>query len=160
MIIIDKYRKEIDDKGRIVIKSEEESSCPICVGSLKVIGSRERRMKNTIDDVEILVIRRLRCRTCRKIHHELPDILIPYKRHCTDTIEAVINNNEACCEISTERRIRAWWATMLLYFENILASLKIKYGMEFSAKTAPREIVRALVNLNLWVHTRTVSLSD
>jgi hypothetical protein len=159
MIAINKYRKVLDSKGRIIIKSEEENACPICAGILKVIGIRERKSRNINEDIEILVIRRLRCKTCNKIHHELPDILIPYKRYCADTIEAVINKGEICCELSTERRIKLWWATILLYFENILASLKIKYGLEFSIKTAPREIVRVLVNLNLWVHTRSVSLS-
>ncbi|MCF8567984.1 DUF6431 domain-containing protein [Alicyclobacillus tolerans] len=34
-----------------------------------------------------LIIRRLQCRDCKKIHHELPDILVPYKRHESASIE-------------------------------------------------------------------------
>jgi hypothetical protein len=27
---------------------------------------------------------------CRRIHHELPDKLVPYKRHVSESIEAVV----------------------------------------------------------------------
>jgi hypothetical protein len=95
------------------------------------------------------------------IHHELPDIVMPYKRHCADTVERVIAGNtaEVCCEESTIRRIRAWWAALSLYFERVLASLHEKYGVLFSAKSAPREIVLAVANAHLWVHTRPAFLS-
>ena len=161
MIIISNYRKEQDEKGVIKILSEEKCICPICSGELKALGRRKRVVINAEGNKEKLSIRRLRCTICRKIHHELPDYVIPYKRHCVETIENIINGNteDVCCDFVTEYRIRSWWVSILLYFEKILASLKIKYEMEFSAKTAPREIIRALVNSNLWVHTRSAMMS-
>ena len=157
MIIITCYRKERDERGRIRIISEEESICPICIGHLKVIGIRKRIVINTAGDKEKLIIRRLRCRTCHKIHHELPDYVIPYKRHCSETVESIINGGaeDICCDFVTEHRIRSWWATVIVYFEKVLASLRTKYGMTFPDDPTPREIVRALTNTNLWVHTRT-----
>ena len=162
MIIISKYKKEQAEKDIIKIVSEEKSVCPICSEELKVLGRRKRVVINTDGNKEKLSIRRLRCSLCRKIHHELPDCVIPYKRHCVETIENIITGNteDICCDFVTEHRIRSWWMTIKLYFEKILASLKIKYGVELSANTAPREIIRALVNLNLWVHTRSAMMSN
>jgi hypothetical protein len=60
------------------------------------------------------------------------------------------------CENNTIRRIKAWWAASVLYIGSILASLREKYGAVFSPEPALKEIVRAVVNANLWVHTRSV----
>jgi len=157
MIIITYYRKELDTRGRIRIISEEESVCPICNGNLKVIGVRKRTVINAAGEKEKLIIRRMRCKPCRKIHHELPDYVVPYKRHCAETIESIITDKteDVCCDFVTEYRIKTWWATILMYFENVLSSLQIKYGAVFSTNSTPREIIRAITNTNLWVHTRT-----
>lgn len=87
--------------------------------------------------------------------------MVPYKRHCIETIEAIITGDagEVCCEESTIRRIRAWWAACQLYLESVIASLREKYVVAFSAIPAPREIVRAVVNAHLWVSTRSACLS-
>ena len=95
------------------------------------------------------------------IHHELPDIVVPYKRHCTETEEKVIAGDvgEVYCEESTMRRIRAWWSACRLYFESVLASLRKKYGNVFSTECAPREMIYAVANAHLWIHTRSAFLS-
>ena len=109
----------------------------------------------------MLIIRRLRCKGCRVIHHELPDIVIPYKRHCAETVEAIISGETEgrVCEESTIRRIKAWWTACLLYFESVLTSLREKYGIVLSGQSAPSKIVRAVVNAHLWLHTRSAFLS-
>jgi hypothetical protein len=63
------------------------------------------------------------------------------------------------CEQGTIHRIRAWWASCFLYFKSIMASLREKYGTMFSHNPAPKEIIRAVANANLWVHTRSAFLS-
>ena len=157
MIIVIQYRKERADDGRIYIRSEEDNMCPICIGVLVVIGVRDRMVTDSSGVIETLVIRRLRCKNCRKIHHELPDMIIPYKRHCAETIESIIGGEVAdiCCDFVTERRIRTWWAAFNVYFRGVKASLQMKYGVNFPNVPTPREIVRTVVNTNLWVHTRT-----
>ena len=42
-----------------------------------------------------LVVRRLRCmnENCRRIHHELPDVVVPYKMHTAATFEKIIAND-------------------------------------------------------------------
>jgi hypothetical protein len=133
----------------------------VCGGELRVIGTRKRKVIDK-DGVEItLVLRRLRCGTCRKIHHELPDRVVPYKRHSAETIEEIVAGRAdgVNCEESTVRRIKRWWEAYQLYFKSILASLREKYETEFSVSPTPKEIVRAVVNANLWVHTRSAFLS-
>ena len=164
MVIITNYREERDEAGIIYIISEEEVVCPICVGILKVIGSRGRGQNDSAGNKEMLIIRRLRCQTqtCRKIHHELPDRVIPYKRHCAETVEKIVSGDvdDVCCDFVTESRIRAWWAGMYAYFHSVLVSLQVKYGALFSSCPTPREIVRAVVNANFWVHTRSASMRN
>jgi len=157
MIIIKEYRKERRADGRIYILSDEYSVCPLCHGVFIVIGVRDRKLTDATGYKEILVIRRLRCSCCLKIHHELPDMVVPYKRHCAETIESVIVGevDDVCCDFVTEYRIKRWWAAFRMYFENIRTSLRMKYGTVFSTNPTPREIVRAIANTNLWIHTRT-----
>ncbi|MCL2165462.1 MAG: DUF6431 domain-containing protein [Oscillospiraceae bacterium] len=111
---------------------------------------------------ETLIIRRLRChtQTCRRIHHELPDRVIPYKRHCAETVEKIVSGDvdDVCCDFVTESRIRTWWDGLYMYFKGVLVSLQMKYGVVFSSRLTPREIVRAVVNANYWVHTRSASM--
>jgi len=91
----------------------------------------------------------------------LPDMIIPFKRHCADTYEKVIAGDalDVCCDDNMIRRIKAWWAACYLYFESVLASLRGKYGTVFSTPLAPKETIRAVVNANLWIHTRSAVLS-
>lgn len=162
MVVINRYQMKRGYGKKYYIRNGEVIACPICGGSLEVIGSRKRKPIAGGGKVITLIIRRLRCKTCRKIHHELPDIVMPYKRHCTKTIEKIIASEateEVICEESTIRRIKAWWAAYRQYFESILTSLGEKYGVIFAANPKPREVVRAVANANLWIHTRSAFLS-
>lgn len=164
------------------VRSAEQIPCPCCGGSLKVIGSRERKYINGLGEVNILVIRRLRCRECNKIHHELPDILVPYKRHGSENIEAVIVRSyelTVAADESTISRWRNWFLQQQDYFLGVLVSIAIRYQEEsveglsnFQGSALQRirdlvgdapgwlkRIVRPTVNLNLWVHTRIAFMS-
>ncbi|MGI6413412.1 MAG: DUF6431 domain-containing protein [Syntrophomonadaceae bacterium] len=82
-------------KKEFFVRSAEQSLCPCCSGHLKVVGSQKRTCITGLGEKRILIIRRLGCTQCRKIHHELPDKLVPYKRHVRDSIEAVVNEDPA-----------------------------------------------------------------
>ncbi len=157
MVIISKYRFGRRRGMKFHVQSQEIRSCPICGNKLSVIGTRKRGIVNNEATIITLVIRRLRCKYCRAIHHELPDKIIPYKRRCAETVEKIIEGDTAgiSCENSTIRRIKAWWLAHRLYFEGVLTSLSEKFGAVFSERPAPKEIVRAVVNANLWIHTRS-----
>lgn len=100
-----------------------------------------------------LVIRRLRCERCKRIHHELPDCIVPYKRHCRETIEAVIRGNRDVvpCSDGTMRRIIIWWKMVAEYYKNVLKSLEEKHKVKFGNPPAFKEIVRAVVNTHSWI---------
>lgn len=101
MIIIAEYSliPDENDSSKYFVKSKEKGICPICLGeALKVIGSRNRSAINSKGEDLIIVIRRLKCACCKKNYHELPDILVPYKRYLSLCVEAIIDNqsNGAC----------------------------------------------------------------
>jgi uncharacterized membrane protein len=91
----------------------------------------------------------------------LPAIIVPYKRHSAETIERLVEGDTEglVYENSFLYRIKAWWAALALYFRSVLTSLQFKYGVVYGEKAALREIVRAVVNANLWVTTRSVCMS-
>jgi hypothetical protein len=101
---------------------------------------------------QILIIRRLRCEHCKRIHHELPDCIVPYKRYGTLPIEAIVSGaDKKVCGDNTARRIRAWWEAVKPYFLAILLTLVARFGVSFGNPPAFREIVRAVANSNNWV---------
>jgi hypothetical protein len=161
MIITSDYETRIDDKGYIHIRSREQHTCPICQGEVYVIGSR-RRVLTLRKEKKTLIIRRLRCKNCKTVHHELPDVVVPYKRHGRKTIETIINGENRSarhnCTEGTAKRIRNWWQSVYIYFQSILTSLAVKYNVAFSGRMVLREIVRAIVNANLWPHTHSAFL--
>jgi hypothetical protein len=113
-----------------------------------------------------LMIRRLYCPNCKRLHHELPDCVVPYKRHCTETIEAVINGTREGlpCENKVIRRILAWWEKVLPYYLGVIKSLWEKYRVELYSTPSFKAIVRAAANSNNWISagfvcTRSGSLS-
>lgn len=97
-----------------------------------VIGSRRRKFINATSEVITLSIRRLRCAVCKGIHHELPDFLVPYKRHCSESIEAVIAGTEASHSVpvdeSTINRWKHWFKMLEVHFASALVSIAIRHG--------------------------------
>ena len=166
------------------VKSEEQNLCPCCRGTLKVIGSRKRKYINDAGEEVTLVIRRLRCCHCNRIHHELPDFLVPYKRHCSESIEAVLTPNATLAvtaDESTLWRWRRWFLEMAEYFFGCMMAINYQYNQGNPSVEAPIRLsqsplqriwrlvgdatgwlaraVRPIANLNFWVHTRSAFLS-
>jgi len=180
MISIKEYELVPDKNGenKYYVRSKEQSICPICSSVvLKVIGSRNRKVIKSCGEELILIIRRLRCSSCKKIHHELPDNIVPYKRYSSESIEAILDStqNTVSSEESTIYRIRKWFENMSGYFAkclNAIAScwgLKVATGQLSSVSRIKAyvgceskwlaSVVRLMVNSNLWVHTRSAFLS-
>jgi hypothetical protein len=119
-----------------------------------MIGTRMRGLIDRDGVKIILIIRRLYCPKCERIHHELPDCIVPYKRHCAETIEEIVNSG-AKAEVPVKdgrslQRILAWWIAMLPYFLGILNGLSEKHKMWFGNPPAFKTIIRAVVNTNHW----------
>lgn len=159
------------------VRSKELSICPCCSGCLKSIGSRIRKVKDSFGDTIKLRIKRLRCRTCNKIHHELPDLIVPYKRYNSNCIESVVTDDKALtvpADESTLLRWKAWFNKSTHHFSGCLVSIAIQTGkgsVEDSydsmsllqrlwhhvgdAEGWLARVVRPIVNSNNWVHTRS-----
>ena len=146
---------------------------------MEVVGSRKRTLIQADGDKVKLIIRRLRCRkeSCRRIHHELPDIIVPYKRHESETIEQIISEpaDEAersyPCEASTVYRIKMWFSLLREYLESSIQALKELYASDTvlyarlcgllplhavmrRTDGCLKRIVRIVVNSGRWPHTR------
>src|SRR5660397_210477 len=107
------------------VKSAEKSCCPICQYNLKVAGSRKRVRITSSSEKEILIIRRLYCEPCNKIHHELPDVLVSYKRYDSESIQSIISEellSSVSADESTVCRWKQWFRDMCTYyFQSLLA---------------------------------------
>jgi len=124
----------------------------------------------------------LKCSTCKRIHHELPDILVPYKRYNRESIETVITGGEVldvAADDSTINRWKRWFAIMSYNFLGCLISIAAKYQGESvkdmsklpksvlqrifhfvgSAPAWLARVVRSVVNSNNWFHTRSAFMS-
>ena len=109
------------------------------------------------------MIRRMKCKKCGRIHHELPDCLVPYKRFCVEMIaEAVtseISDSTFPGETSTLIRLRVWFKLFHDYVSRLREHFLLLYKTDISAidlKTTGglQRIVRILCNSNLWPQTR------
>lgn len=131
----------------------------------------------------VLIIRRMRCVMCNKIHHELPDLLVPYKRYAAESIEQVISTSSpthVAADESTLYRWRNWFREWAPYAIGCLTSIRIRLQLNDPvenssepAQTALQKIgrfveettgwlsrvVRPIANIHLWVHTCSAFLS-
>lgn len=172
MIIIQNYTLEQKgDTPVFFVKSREKSHCPYCGGKFKVIGSRRRILHKQDGSCIFLVVRRLRCLGCKKINHELPNMVIPHKHHESDTIACGLTEEvppEAdCCpvESSTISRWKHWLFNNHIFFEESLRIIQ-KRTNHVSLPVLPlfplnrqpqgwlRFLVYHLVNSGFWGHTR------
>lgn len=126
-------------------------------------------------------IRRLKCLNCNKIHHELTDFMIPYKRYSSDLISDVIGGkSDSDMDPQQVKKIHHWFALRLRSLVG-LARRAFKVDLNLAVSHEPdgtlsnldwlkscfayhpnwlAHLVRLLVNLNLWPHTRSVWLSS
>ncbi|WP_407653184.1 DUF6431 domain-containing protein [Alicyclobacillus acidoterrestris] len=161
------------------VRSEECIPCPCCQGQLVVCGSRRRRYTQSNGDQLTLIIRRLRCTECHRIHHELPDILVPYKRYDRESIEQIITESSPSvgADESTIRRVRQWFETWSSYATGCLVAIANRHGRvlepSYPTQSSLHRIghlvgdavgwmaraVRPIANLHLWTHTRSACVS-
>ena len=116
----------------------------------------------------------MKCSSCSKIHHELPDCIVPYKQYSAAVIETLLSDDdyrEATFpgESSSMYRIVTWFSLLRLYFEGVLNSLKLQWkdDLEIQNELASllplvttglsagwlRKLVRYTVNSGFWPQT-------
>ena len=96
-----------------------EKYCPICKNKLKYYDSVKRGKTKKI------VIRRLRCSSCKSLHRELPSSIIPYKEYESEIIIGVIEGlitpetlgyEDYPCEMTMNRWINEKNRLLKMYF--------------------------------------------
>lgn len=170
-------------KWEFFVRCVEFVPCPCCGEHLSVIGSRKRKYKNSAGQTKVLIIRRLRCDNCKRIHHELPDCLVPYKRYESASIERVVESSESddvAADDATMYRLRKWFHNQLPYLLGCLRSIAIRLSQNIADEPSVislsahqrighyvgnepgwlARIVRPIANSNLWVHTRFTFMSE
>lgn len=180
MVIISRYRlvrKTSDEIFSVV--SEEIIPCPCCTGKLSCIGSRIRKCIGRCADETRLRIRRLRCTCCRRIHHELPDLLIPYKRFSAVSVETALHGGftaAVAADNSTISRWLHWFTWFYIYAAQCLSALAFRHQLfpheagvsgPFSKLTRfvgdasgwLARVVQSIANANLWPYTRSAFLT-
>lgn len=116
-------------------RSGEDPVCPCCGGKLRYRDRRQRVCKSYGGRKVWILIRRLKCSKCSKLHEELPDMLVPYKHYKAEVIENVID--EVCtpddletedypCE-KTMGRWKRWITCNIDQIDGILKSVGHRY---------------------------------
>jgi len=128
MIIVPEFElKYNEEKGFYYIISLAPSNCPLCSGVVYHRDYRERDVKRLNGEVWHFSLRRLLCDICMKLHTELPDIIQPYKRYDSETIQSVLDGSEKAedcvADNSTIRRWKADFAKAEADIEQRLASV-------------------------------------
>ena len=138
-----------------------------------MVGSRPRVWLNSSGEKAKLFIRRLYCEACRRIHHELPDLLVPYKRYDAESIEGAVSEPprpDIAADESTLRRWKCWFLAWAVYAAGCLQSIALRVTLPVvRSSERPQSVlrllgrfvgdaagwlsraVRPIVNSNLWV---------
>lgn len=128
-----------------------------------VSGSRARKLIQENDDKVTLIVRRMKCCNCKRLHHELPDCIIPYKRFSTEVIAEAVTTDASDStfsgETSTLIRLRVWYRLLLDYVSRIREHFLLIHKTNISDIAIDtigglKRIVRILANSHLWPQTR------
>lgn len=129
------------------VRSTEVIPCPCCDRTLHVIGSRKRVWIQSDGVKNRLVIRRTQCEECGKIHHELPDLLVPYKHYDAKSIEGAVSESgdiAVAADESTLLRWRSWVAAWIVYAQGVLTSLSLRFDLPMDTSSTP---IRSVLHL-------------
>jgi hypothetical protein len=68
-----------------------EPICPDCGGDLKYYDKVQRILRTKGRASKHVIVRRLRCAKCGRVHRELPDYILPYKQYEAGIIKGVLD---------------------------------------------------------------------
>lgn len=149
MVIVSKYTLiEKEPGSTFFVRSAEQVAAPCCGGSLCVVGSRPRIWFKSSGEKVKLIIRRLYCDSCRRIHHELPDLLVPYKHYDAESIEGAVSEpprTDIAADDSTIARWKRWFPDWAVYAAGCLQALAIRFNLPVaSPSTRPQSALQWL----------------
>lgn len=165
------------------VRCAEVVPSPCCGEKCNIIGSRKRIYIEATGEKKELRIRRLRCSNCRRIHHELPDFLVPHKHYESACVEQTLTEEPVAFDVAADnatlQRWKAWFRDHHAYWLGCLASITLRFHQApVKAPSNPSQtahhtfgqivgeapgwlarIVRPIANANLWLHTRFAYLT-
>ena len=158
MIIVKEYHTEFSAFMNVYyVWADEALVCSFC-GCTKIIkkGWRRRGSIDCLENTKVLMIMRVKCKSCGKIHHVLPDTIVPYKHYNTEAIEKIIlgQADETFCNESEINRIKSWWVRMKLYIQEKFESAAKVVKVQITPNSKLALIARTLANAHLWPRTR------
>ena len=158
MIIAKKYLTEFCSfKSAYYVWVDEPLVCSLC-GCNKMIkkGWRRRGSIDHLENSKLLMVRRVKCKDCDKIHHVLPDTIVPYKHYDAEAVEMIIKGqaSETFCNESEINRIKSWWVHMKQYLLAKAEAVAEKVKIQITPDYELGAIVRILANAHLWPGTR------
>lgn len=115
-------------KGMYYLSINEKLYCPFCGKELIYRDSRGRIWCHCNGPADKIMIHRMFCDTCNKLHTVLPDVLVPHKHYGASEIETVLESKERSDEVSdsTVARWRQWLRGNETQIEGVLQSLKLE----------------------------------
>jgi hypothetical protein len=97
--------------------------------------TRERGVFRYEGDREIYRLRRLKCSVCGKLHTELPDFILPFKRYDAQTIQATLDESpDNCC--TADESTMARWRRDFAGAQEAIAALLVSYYMRLTENSA------------------------
>jgi hypothetical protein len=181
MIIVGTYTLvKTDDEFFHKMKISNELLCPICHNKTIKSGIRRRKYIDIDSIQQQISLPRVWCPKCNRTHNVLPDFLIPYKRHCAETIEICIDSAPVAApvsapdsppdtsnlflEVSTCSKIKDWFLRRASDYKKYLAAIGARYPFlekftkfsvypwENSSRTKGwlSNIIKIIVNCNFW----------
>lgn len=135
-----------------IVTGTETIPCPICQGELKHYDRRNRKAIDENGVQRTYCLRRLRCQRCKRLHIELPDLIIPCKRYMASVIAAVITGQKVHIpyEERTIQKFRRWYRQIKVHFQGVWQWCLMN-GFASPRKELDLFVyVRATVNSGFW----------
>ena len=105
MVILRNYIvQKMDTTYRAVALAREY--CPCCKGKMSVRDSRKRKVILADGREQIFFLRRLQCKNCRRVHLEMPDLMLPYKHYAKQVICCALDSGFLDCPADNSTIVR------------------------------------------------------
>lgn len=113
------------------------STCPNCGGDLKYYDTVRRIIRTKGRMSNHVLLRRLKCSKCKRLHREIPDYIYPYKQYEAEVIQGVLEGfitpdtigfEDYPCEMTMRR-----WKSQRKN-KNIPGQLSFCFDMEFGSE--------------------------
>ena len=136
MVIVSSFKLERNtETGIYTIISLVTLGCPLCNGFLKQRDRKSRDVKNLLGEIRHFQLRRLLCIECERLHTELPDIIQPFKHYDSETIQSVIDGDNAAKDcVADESTMRRWKKDFAQALPEIDMRLASVYARETDSK--------------------------